>query len=201
MVGYRHDMQLAKMAITTSRLRTAFLQQFGDVRRHTPAEARRRLMMLEHKQQPGERIATYTQRFRLIARDARDMAELDRIEHYMNGLAAQFQAVCRTDSEGKDWTSLDSLVSYALGQESRKTQSKGATLAIANTSRPPFRSRPRKQGRLEVTLSIGRIVSFPVPFMLRERSFLVSSLCSLLNGLSVRVPVSRPTKVLEVSLL
>lgn len=103
-------------------------------------------MMLEHKQQPGERIATYTQRFRLIARDARDMAELDRIEHYMNGLAAQFQAVCRTDSEGKDWTSLDSLVSYALGQESRKTQSKGATLAIANTSRPPFRSRPRKQG-------------------------------------------------------
>ena len=135
--------------LTLPLLRAAFLLQYGDIRRHTEQEVRDRLFAGDHNMKTGERVQEYTQRFRDIIRDARDMSQGEMISWYVHGLPTQLRKACGTDANGRDWTQLDALIEFVQGQEvrSRVAALKTASLNFVKTPRDKIlkrQARPRK---------------------------------------------------------
>lgn len=119
--------------LTEEGLRKEFLQLFGTAQRETVHEARTKLHKLEFAQEQGEAVARYVQRFRDLMRQAGEMAEIDRLCWFLQGLGPHMRKACATDFEGKEWKSLEACIEFALGQETR--------WAIAKISTPKFHSR------------------------------------------------------------
>ena len=138
--------------LTRQTLRNAFLLQYGDTHRNTAMAARERLHKHEYDMKSDDSVPEYTQRFYETTREASDMSERDRIAWYIAGLVPALRGRCATDDEGKDWESLEKLILYAVGQETRwkAGRSKMADLHVQSIDetkpkRLPFK-RPAKQG-------------------------------------------------------
>jgi hypothetical protein len=135
------------IVVSREQLRTDFLVQFGDVRRHTAQSARERFHAGEHSMKPGEKVTLYTQRFRTIVRDAKSMSQVDQIFWYLHGLLPALKKACAADSLGGDWVSVEDLIRYALSQELRANIAKTASNAHADVAAASAPSPPRKQKR------------------------------------------------------
>ena len=123
--------------LTLPLLRAAFLLQYGDIRRHTEQEVHDQLFAGDHNMKTGERVQEYTQRFRDIIRDARDMSQGEMISWYVHGLPTQLRKACGTDANGRDRPQLDALIEFVQGQDvrSRVAALKTASLNFVKTPR------------------------------------------------------------------
>ncbi|GLC60694.1 hypothetical protein PLESTB_001659100 [Pleodorina starrii] len=146
-VGYMSDALTSGVVVTREQLRTDFLVQFGDIRRHTAQSARERFHAGEHSMKPGEKVNLYTQRFRTIVWDAKGMSQVDQIFWYLHGLLPALKKACATDALGKDWVSVEDLIRFALSQELRANIAKTASNAHASVAAVSTPSQPRKQKR------------------------------------------------------
>lgn len=77
------------------------------------------LKTAEWYHQKGEEVRTYNSRFNRMMLLTKDMAQLDRIEWYLTGLATNMRKACMVDAQNQPWSELKHVMTHALGQELR----------------------------------------------------------------------------------
>ena len=140
-------------------LRSSFVAHWAPRVRSEAAEARLQLHAGRHAMQPHEKLITYNLRFRRLMALCDNMAESDRILFYQTGLHRALHTACVVDSNGQEFTTLDSLMQWAVGQEQRLVaqrvlhQGRGGRFPVAamrvQMERPETDEAPAKKPRTE----------------------------------------------------
>jgi hypothetical protein len=105
--------------LTEADLEREFIKAYADGYRSDAHEARAKFHDGHVAMKVGEKLAEYNTRFLENRREAEDMGERDAIWWYKAGLVSTLRKACETQPEGGEWETLDALMKYALGQESR----------------------------------------------------------------------------------
>ena len=123
-------------AMTYEEVVALIRQNWSTKVRTTAAEARRTLHSGRHAMQAYERVVLYNQRFKRLHNLCPRMDMEDAILFYQNGLHTRLFQHCVVDVNGKDFTNLQSLMEWAVGQEQRlnaqnSARNKGSHLSLA----------------------------------------------------------------------
>lgn len=94
------------------------MRQYDLEEREIKTAARKKLFAGEVVMKEGAEVRTYIRDFKEVARDAADMAEIDLIMWFKQGLTRALGARCAAQPlNGRPWQSLDALIEYTYGQE------------------------------------------------------------------------------------
>jgi hypothetical protein len=78
-----------------------FLLQYGDALRPEEVKAREKLHSGDYRMHKGESYGLYVQNFRQLMREAGDMATLDQISWFIEGLTPALKSACAVQPNGK----------------------------------------------------------------------------------------------------
>jgi len=105
---------------STKAIRDAFLERFQSEVRNNAAKARDAFFSRHIRMSMGMSVQDYASLFRQQLVHIPEMHENDRIRWFQQGLTPQLRTECIVDQNGSDFTSLDNLIKFAVGQERRK---------------------------------------------------------------------------------
>jgi hypothetical protein len=107
---------------TWENFKTAFTEYYTPQVRSREREARALLHKGEHAWRPTDNVNSYVHRFQnTILHAQHGMAEVDKIEWFLQGLSPTMKRECVVDHVGREWTRLSDLIEFARGQERRRT--------------------------------------------------------------------------------
>jgi hypothetical protein len=107
----------AKGDLNATNVCKEFLLAYGDMLRSEEIKARDKLHSREYAMKRGDTYAHYVQGFKQLMREAGDMAEVDQIHWFTEGLTQKLKQACIVQPNGKPWVALDDLIEYGVGQE------------------------------------------------------------------------------------
>ena len=128
-----------------------FIRQFGKQILGVAAKAFGTLSNGTYGQDKDEPVALYHARLQVLMKDAKVPNNFQRVTYFVSGLHPKLRDKCRTDSNGRVFTSLEEAFDYAIGQEnamlhranelvtkvvaySRSSQAPNDKALVANTS-------------------------------------------------------------------
>jgi hypothetical protein len=100
-----------------SSIQNAFIQRFASEVRSRAARARDALLNRQIRRTLSSCVQDYASMFKQHTVHTPEMHENDKIRFFQQGLTPQLRTECIVDQNGKDFTSLDNVIQFAVGQE------------------------------------------------------------------------------------
>lgn len=134
--------------LTWPAVRTEFLSYFDPQRRTMQSEALHQLMIHKCTMAQHPTVKVYEQEFKRLVREAGPVSAHVQIAWFVAGLTTDMKRQCATQPNGSEWQSLDALIQFALGVETRNEIADAPLAAPAKRPRLSAASMPAsKQGR------------------------------------------------------